>query len=197
VTGLELAALVTVAAWLAILSIAVLLCVRQLGVLTVGSRPVSGETQMVGDGLEIGRRVPPDVRSVVPGLDQLKYLLFVETGCAACRQLIAELADSDIDASFVAIIQGSRRVDELASLLPARTAVVRDPDAAQVFERMEVELTPTVLEIERGFVTGKGVLRGLYDLVSLLEARAADGGKVANELAKLNGLKVEVYDGGR
>jgi hypothetical protein len=197
-TGLELAALIAVAAWLASLSVVAVLCVRQLGILSTGLRPASDGVELAGDGLAIGQRVPVSVRSLIPGLTELRYLLFVETGCAACRDLIAQFADSGIKAPLTVVMQGgATRASSLVALLPEETALVRDPDAAEVFELMEVGFTPAVLEVERGFVTGKGVLRGLHDLESLIRARAADGTKVADELAELNGLKVEVYDGGR
>jgi hypothetical protein len=196
-SGLELGALIAVAVWLAVLSLVAVLCVRQLGILTAGFRPSEGP-EIAGDGLAIGQRVPAEVRSLIPGLTDLTYLLFVETGCAACRELIAQFADSGIEAPLTVLMQGSgHRADGLVSLLPSGTEVIRDPDAAEVFEQMEVGFTPTALEIERGFVTGKGVLRGLHDLESLIRARAADGTEVVDELAELNGLKVEVYDGGR
>jgi hypothetical protein len=197
-SGLELAALIAVAAWLAILSLVAVLCVRQLGILSAGLPAAPGGAEVEGDGLAIGQRVPAGVRSLVSELTELRYLLFVEPGCAACRELIAQYADAGIDAPLTVVMQGGGvRANGIVSLLPSDTELIRDPEAAELFEQMDVGFTPAVLQIERGFVTGKGVLRGLHDLVSLIEARAADGTDVVDELIELNGLKVEVYDGGR
>jgi hypothetical protein len=198
-TGLELAALLVVAAWLVVLSLVAVLCVRQVGILTAAAqmRASSGVNE-ADDGLAIGSRVPQEIRSLLPDIASLTYLLFLETGCGSCHQLVAELSDGGLEAPIVAVLQGERRrADAMAEVLPSYVPTIRDQEAREVAERMQVEITPTVLELERGFVTGKGTLRGLFDLEALVKAREGDGTRVADELAELSGLNVEVYDGSK
>jgi hypothetical protein len=195
-TGLELAALITVALWLAVLSLVVVLCVRQIGILSVGALARPPDRESSDDGLLIGQRVPHQVRGLLPDVEQLSYLLFLEAGCGPCRELVDDLGRATLDLPITVILRGGGpSADAVTALLPPSASVIRDPEAMEVAERLEVEITPSVLEVERGFITGKGVLRGLFDLESLARARQANGDRVVSEMVEAAGLNVEVFDG--
>jgi hypothetical protein len=73
--------------------------------------------------------------------------------------------------------------------------VVRDPQARRLMTALEADLTPVVFEIDRGYITGKGIPRGIDDVVALVNARAhSDAAEIPDHAIRLRTeLPLEVY----
>lgn len=158
--ALTVAALVLVCIWLGVLTLVVVLLVRQVGLLTVRLSMASQAISLDDDGPEIGSSLPEDVASVMPEEDPA-YLLLVSAGCDPCRELVAELDGRRFEQSIVALVPGrEEQAAEIAALLPPDMRVVLDPEATDLAESLELESTPFVLEVEGGTVTRKAHLFG-------------------------------------
>ncbi|CAN5189382.1 hypothetical protein BH18ACT10_BH18ACT10_03400 [soil metagenome] len=172
--ALAVAALVLVCIWLGVLTLVVVLLVRQVGLLTVRLSMTSQAISLDDDGPEIGSSLPEDVASVMPKEDPA-YLLLVSAGCDPCRELVAELDGRRFEQSIVALVPGrEEQASEIAALLPSDMRVVLDPEATDLAESLDLESTPFVLEVEGGTVTRKVHLyRGASALIEFMESGSA------------------------
>lgn len=172
-TGLETFAVVAATVWLALLSLVLVLVVRQLGILTVRLDSTSPVTARSDDGPEIGSDLPQEVGDALPEvLGGVRYLVLMAATCRPCREVAAELGERDLDSRFVALVPGREELaDGLVSLLPRELRVVRDPVASEVAERLGITSTPFAVEVEDGRVSGKSYVSSAADLDRLVEAR--------------------------
>ncbi len=91
-SALAIAALVLVCIWLGVLTLVVVLLVRQIGLLTVRLSVASQAFSLDDDGPEVGIDLPEEVTSVLPELKEGRaYLLLISAGCTPCRELVADL----------------------------------------------------------------------------------------------------------
>lgn len=114
VSSLAFGALV---AWSVILTIVVVLCVRQIALLTLRFE-ARGETFSVGDdGLDVGTAVPPAAKRHVPELAEgLAYVLHVAASCNSCRELVPALGRHEFHSPMIALLTGGGGVaDRLAA----------------------------------------------------------------------------------
>jgi len=172
-SALAIAALVLVCAWLGVLTLVIVLLVRQIGLLTVRLSVASRAFSLDDDGPEVGSSVPEDVTSALPDLqDKRAYLLLISANCAPCRELVADLGELRFEQKIVALVPGSmEQASELAALLPPGIRPVLDPVAVRLAEVLELESTPFALEVERGTVTRKAYLHeGAADLIKFVES---------------------------
>jgi hypothetical protein len=159
-SALAIAALVLVCIWLGVLTLVVVLLVRQVGLLTVRLSTAAQTISLDDDGPEVGSGLPEDVAELMPE-DEPAYLVLISAGCDPCRELVAELDGRRFEQSIVALVPGrEEQAGELAALLPSDMRVVLDPEATQLAESLDLESTPFVLEIEGGTVTRKAHLYG-------------------------------------
>lgn len=172
-TGLETFAVAAAAVWLALLSLVLVLVVRQLGILTVRLDATSPVTARSDDGPEIGSDLPQEAAAVLADVrDGVRYLVLMAATCRPCRELAAELGERDLDARFLALVPGREQLaDGLISLLPAQLRVIRDPVATEVAESLGITSTPFAVEVEDGKVSGKAYVSNAADLDRLVEAR--------------------------
>jgi hypothetical protein len=61
-------------------------------------------------------------------------------------------------------------VDGLIELLPEGVDAVRDSEAGVLFSSLQIETTPSALEVTDGLVSGNAVLRNGDDLLALMRA---------------------------
>ncbi|MGH8602343.1 MAG: hypothetical protein ACREXR_06075 [Gammaproteobacteria bacterium] len=191
-SGLEIMALVLASAWLAILTVVVVLIVRQISLITV-RLSLAGEALSLDDsGPEVGSRLPDEVVSMVPEFDEARaYLLLLSASCEPCRELAEELSDRRIDATVVALIPGRKEVAEgIADLLPSEIRTVLDPDAVELSGHLDIQSTPFALQIEGGIVSKKAHLyEGASDFLAFIEE---SGEQSSNGLVKIT--KKEAMD---
>jgi hypothetical protein len=172
-SALLIAAVVLVSIWLGVLSLVVVLLVRQIGLLTVRLSVASQGLALDNDGPEVGSSIPDEVTSALPNLEEERaYLLLISAGCAPCRELVADLGEHRFEQEIVALVPGrAEQANELAELLPSGIRVVLDPQAHRLANVLRLESTPFVLEVERGTVTRKAYLHeGASDLVRFVES---------------------------
>jgi hypothetical protein len=174
-SALAIAALVLVCIWLGVLTLVVVLLVRQIGLLTVRLSVASQAFSLDNDGPEVGSILPEEVTSVVPELmEERSYLLLISSSCTPCRELVSDLQGEQRfeEQKIVALVPGHEdQAREMAALLPSGIRVVLDPDAARVAGAIDLESTPFAVEVERGMVTRKAFLHeGAADLVAFVEA---------------------------
>ena len=173
-SALAIAALVLVCIWLGVLTLVVVLLVRQIGLLTVRLSVASQAFSLDNDGPEVGSSLPEEVTSVVPELtEERAFLLLISSSCTPCRELVADLqGEHRFEQNIVALVPGrEEQAREMAALLPSGIRVVLDPEANRLAEALNLESTPFALEVERGMVTRKAFLHeGAADLFAFVES---------------------------
>ena len=174
-SALAIAALVLVCVWLGVLTLVVVLLVRQIGLLTVRLSVASQAFSLDDDGPEVGSSLPEEVTSMLPELkeEERAYLLLISAGCTPCRELVADLGGHRFEQKVVALVPGrEEQAREMAALLPSGMRVVLDPQAVALAGALKLESTPFALEVERGTVTEKAYLHeGASDLIAFVESR--------------------------
>jgi hypothetical protein len=171
---LAIAALVLACIWLGVLTLVVVLLVRQIGLLTV-RLSVAGDTiSLDDDGPEVGSSIPEDVASVLPNRGKERaFLLLISSSCTPCRELVADLqGEHSFEQKIVALVPGpEEQARELAALLSSGMRAVLDPEATRLAEALDLESTPFALEVERGTVTRKAFLHeGASELIEFVES---------------------------
>jgi hypothetical protein len=192
--AIEVAAIIAVAVWLAVMTVMMLLVFRQVSLITAWMQQRSpGE-----GGLDAGAEVPDDALALMPELrENLGYVLFLAGNCSPCREFALDAARSETilgfreNAKYLAAVAGDgRQAEEIAGLLPDWVRVVRGDDAQLIKDQFDVRATPAVYEVERGNVTGGAVAGyGIVNFENLIEARqeGSDAAQFAGAIHKRNG----------
>lgn len=173
-------ALVLAGIWLGFLTLVVVLTIRQVGLMTV-RLSAANDTASTGDmtfsvdndGPEIGSSVPGAVASVLSQLGRERTcLLLVSATCVPCHKLVMELHKQGELPGTIALVAGRAEVaDGLAALLPPEMHIVRDPQAAELANALQIQSTPFAVAIEDGRISGKAYVRRVTDFIALLEAQ--------------------------
>jgi hypothetical protein len=168
--GIEVGALVGAAGWLALLTLAIVVVVRHLGLLTL--RIQAGHVRE-GDGLLIGERVPPDAVTIIPELDhELRSLVFLSETCGACHEVASRLGEVPDRNQVIAIVVGddSRMTRKLSARIAPDLSRVEAGVALEVANAFRVQQTPQAVQVENGIIIGKATLRSVEDLNNLMRA---------------------------
>ena len=195
-SALAIAALVLVCIWLGVLTLVVVLLVRQIGLLTVRLSIAGEAASLDDDGPEVGSNVPEAVASVLPdGGVERAFLLLISSTCTPCRELVADLGgEQRFEQKIVALVPGPEELArELVALLPSGMRTVLDPQATELAEALDLESTPFVLEVEGGTVTRKAFLhRGASELVEFVESAS---GRAEQEKSFVDITEKEAIEG--
>ena len=187
-SGVAVVALVLVCAWLGVLSLVVVLLVRQIGLLTVRLSVASQALSLDNDGPQVGSKVPDELVSALPSLleDERAYVLLLSATCDPCRELVSEIGERHFEQTIVALVPGREEMaGELASLLPSGMQTVTDPEATRLAEVLRISSTPFALELEKGTVTRKAYLYGgAPDLVEFVEPESSTAAVSADSLVQ-------------
>ena len=182
-SGLGTVALVVACIWMGVLTLVLVLVIRQIALLTVRlsnaghipSQQVEDGFSPADDGPQVGGNAPDEVIAALPELEHDKNLvLLISATCTPCRELAAELGRNSSELPelpTVALVPGSQMslVDALVDLLPSSMRVVRDPDATQFANALEIQSTPFGVAVNEGRVLGKSYLHGKSDIIALAE----------------------------
>jgi hypothetical protein len=184
-TSIEVAAVVLVAAWLSVLTLLVLLLVRQLGL--IGVR-LAAQGTAPDQSLPIGTPLPAAVTGVLPELaDELAYLVFLSSTCSSCTDFARDLDMLDSDAPVRVFVAGvGEATDDLAALVPDQFPTIREPIASTVAEALQIRGTPIALQVERGILTGRAIGTRVEEIRRLLDAYTrSDSQQLATSLREV------------
>lgn len=171
--ALGIGAVVVLVAWMVVLTVGVLLVIRQIALLSLRLDSNQPTLSLTNDGLEIGSEVPAEVLLAVPEMKTpLSYLLVLSATCTPCREVAVDLEGAHFDLPAVALVAGpEEQADGVAALLPEGTRVVRDPEATSLAKTLHIESAPFAVQIESSTVTGKAYLHSAGHLEELMLAR--------------------------
>jgi hypothetical protein len=172
-SALGIAALALTAVWMAVVSVGLVVTIRQVGLLTLRYERTEQAREM--DGLSIGSAVPADVAPLLPaGGESRSYLLVLEADCGPCRDLVDELGEQDITEPVVALIAGdSQRAQAVASRLPDTVEAVLGDPATIALGSLDLQTTPFMFIVEGGAIAGKNGPRNAQHFRALLDEDAA------------------------
>jgi hypothetical protein len=160
-------AMILMAIWLGVLTLLLLLAIRQIGILTVRFS-INGERFSVDqDGPEIDSDLPAEVVEIVPDAESLdaSFMLLSAT-CNPCRDLAANLAGHPFHAKIIVLLAGRKELaDGLVPMLPSDFQIIRDPEASQVAAAFHIQSTPFAVAIANGKVIQKAYLHSKDDLI--------------------------------
>lgn len=181
-TTLQTLALVGAVVWMGILTVVVVLVVRQIAILT--SRLERGVFHDMGaDGPEIGTALDEAVLTALPRLRSStnSYVLLMSATCGPCREVAPALGDLGIEPRVITLLPGREELAEpMAKELPGHFDVVRDPLASQLADKLQIESTPFALQVKAGAVAGKTYIREAKDLANLIDV-AERGRRIERE----------------
>lgn len=177
-SGLEIVALIGVGIWLGLLTLVVLLIIRQVGLLTIRLESPPQQFDASADGLAIGMRIPEDVTRAIPDvLTGPAYLLVISASCAPCRALAADLQlhplDSETARRVTILVSGRESLaDEITQLFPKEMQYIRDPDATGLVRSLGIQSSPFAVVAESGKITDKAYIQRSDDIANLADANS-------------------------
>lgn len=176
-SNLEVAVLVGVAIWLVILTLIIVLVVRQVGLLLVhlSLAPMTNITSPAStialdeDGPAIGSQVPEEIMNRIPtDKGSPTTIMLISAICIPCHELVKALRDHTINTPLVALVTGHAPLaDDLAALLPPHAHVIHDPDAVDIANRLDIHSTPFGFVVYSREVVHKSYLRNVDNLLTL------------------------------
>ena len=163
-------AIVAATAWLAALTLVVLLLVRQHGLVVARLQEFNSGFSPANDGPDVGSPVPDAVRAAFQHLDgAVHHLLLLSATCGPCRGLVSDLRGTELAAPVAALVPGrSDAADGLVELIPPEIAVIRDPEASVLAETLGIRSSPFGLRLQDGVVARKSYLNNASDLMRLM-----------------------------
>ena len=175
-TTLGIAAVVIAAAWLLVLTIVVLLCVRQLGIFTVRIELLSRGGAVSGTGPTAGFSVPDELRARHPVLGRARSMVVLVSGsCTTCFRVIEEWRGGDGPElvgpdDILVLITGNERAesDRTEQRLTGLAQVMREPDSSSLARALSLTHRPSAMLLEDGIVAGSSVLERASDLDRIL-----------------------------
>lgn len=163
--------------WLVVLTIAVMLCVRQIAIQRVRQEQlVRGGAGSAGTGPTVGFSVAPTLAQSRPGLVRPRALVVVLSGnCANCMQVIEEWEAGEgpsliggEDVMLLVTGQDGPPSRDAARRLEVFGNVVREPEASQLAQSLNMTYRPSALVLEEGLITGTAILEHARELDDLL-----------------------------
>lgn len=185
--ALALLALALAAVWLAALTVVVILCIRQIALLTVMASEwrfaaiptVDNDFSVADDGPEVGAAAPEEMLSALPELaGEGAVMLLLSATCGPCRKLATDLSARRfrlpaVHIPIIALMSGREELAEgLVSLLPRGIRILRDPVAMEYADALHIKSTPFAVAISEGVVAKKGYMYSASDFVRFVEGSA-------------------------
>ena len=157
--------------WLGILTVVVLLLVRQTAILTVRQQVSSSAIgRLDDDGLAVGSLAPSGVLDILPPTPAT--ILVLSSTCAPCRDFAGKLRKAKLDerSPLIALVAGRTEVaTALIALLPPSVRVIQDPQASQFANELSTSSTPFGMAFANGTLVAKRFLHDVDDLRSLVD----------------------------
>jgi hypothetical protein len=172
-SSLETLVVALLAVWLGAISVAVLLVIRQISLLTVRLGYVSPHTVTDDHGPAIGSAVPAQASELLGLNGEGRAVVFLSSTCGPCRDFATGASPNHLGDDTSVLISGREELAlGVAALLPSGTEPLLDPTSREIAAALGVEMVPFALYISDGRIRGKSYLRDPDELVKL---RALDG----------------------
>jgi hypothetical protein len=160
--------------WLAVLSFLILLCIRQVTILTQRLDLMAGPPRSEDAGIAVGMPIPEAASRVVDENGKGKIVLLMSATCGPCVEVASELTDTGFDRPVTLLMPGAEKnAERLIGMIPASFDVIRDPEAKELAERLGISMTPFALGVKDGWVVGKSYVNTADDLLRLQDAMDA------------------------
>lgn len=167
----ELAVLVLAIIWLSILTVVVLLLVRQVALLSVQLSFAGPVSSFADDGPPIGSAVPDDLLELMR--DGSGSVLALSASCIPCRELVGNLHRRKLKTPVVAVIEGDIALARaLATELPRGALPVLGSGASAILQTLRIESRPFVIGVWNGNVTRKAYVRSDQDFLAFVTAES-------------------------
>jgi hypothetical protein len=168
VNSLETLALVVATLWLVALTVAVVLVIRQIGLLTI--RLTYSAPHGVADehGPAIGSSVPETAASLLGLNGDSRAVVFLSSTCNPCRDFATQASADQLGEDTTILISGNPELARgVAALLPKGAESVLDPISQEVASAFGVGMVPFALYLSDGRVRAKTYLNDPDELVRL------------------------------
>jgi hypothetical protein len=164
-SSLVVAALVVASVWLLILTVGLLLCIRQLGALMVRTELIArGAGGAQAHGAAVGFELSEDLLRSAPMLREgRRVVLLLSATCATCEQLIEEFAAvgppvtlSLPEELVVLLVQddGGERGNEAVQAMTPYATVLRGPEATQIARGLRLANLPSAIYVQDRRIAG-------------------------------------------
>lgn len=176
-TDVETVALVLAAIWLGLLTLVVVLLVRQLGLIVARLEEEPSGFSLANDGPPIGDELPEEAAAALPSVNGgASYLMLMSATCGPCRKLATDLQDTLLGVPVTAIVPGREEpAAALVEMLPTEIHVVRDPEASELAEMLGIRSSPFGVALDGTTVSGKSYLNRVADLMRLIHSQEKAG----------------------
>lgn len=174
--GLEITALIVVASWLGVLSLVLILVIRQVSLLDIQIGESGLSFHPPQEGLSIGAPLPDGVRQVLPDTSEKPvHLLLLSTTCSLCNQLSVALQDQIFHkVEIVVLITGQNDLAQaMSSGWPPNIRAIHNPEAAKIAQLLKVRSIPFVMKLEHGTVVDKDYVRNSTSLLNAFSSSTA------------------------
>lgn len=172
-TGFDLLVVGSVATWLFILSVALLITVRQVAILNVHLERANQSSQafLENDGPELGASISELIFSDSVDLKQTTCLLFASVTCTSCRELIVNLGNIDQLKmhTILFLIGRDDLVAPLIELVPEYIEVICDPIANQFANGLSIQSIPFGIISVDGRVQSKSYIFSIQTILQLTD----------------------------
>jgi hypothetical protein len=162
-TIVAVVAVVIATAWLCVLTVAVMLCIRQLGALTVRLDLVARGGGGYAHGASVGFRLHESLGDLyAPLVSGRRIVLLVSATCTTCAKLIDELVDRGLPqaltlADGLIVLVGGRDQELARPVIDALSrigTVIAEPMTTEIARGLRLANVPSALLLENGLITG-------------------------------------------
>lgn len=150
-------------AWLVVLTVAVMMCIRQIGAVQVRVELVAlGGGGSYSHNATLGFRLADHLIARHPELSRgRKALLLVTATCPTCGALVDEFETSTptmlaLPDQLIVLVVGeeSEQTSHIVNMLRGRATVVRDPLATDIARGLRLANVPSAVLLDDGIITG-------------------------------------------
>jgi hypothetical protein len=161
-------------AWLAVLSFLMLLCIRQVTILTQRVETLAGPPPSSDGGIPVGMPIPAAARRVADEDGIGNIVLLMSATCGPCAEVATGLTNAGFERPLTLLMPGPEEAAErLLATIPESFDVIRDPEAKELADRLGISMTPFALAVKDGWVVGKSYINTADDLIRLQDAMDA------------------------
>jgi len=167
-------------AWLAIITIVVVLTVRQVSMLTARElSQAKGATSVALDGPAIDSAVPQSLAEVLTA--STTEVIFVSSSCSGCRDLMTSLSTAELESNVIILLSGQGdTADALNEMVSSSTVVLRDPISSALAHDLNIQSTPFGFTVQDGKIVRKGFIAAPSAYVGHLARGSLSGPETVN-----------------